>query len=57
MIIKRLHASFGTLSNQTLELAEGLNIIEAPNESGKTTWCAFIKAMLYGIRTSDRDKT
>jgi DNA repair exonuclease SbcCD ATPase subunit len=56
MIIKRLSASFGRLSNETLTLSEGLNIIEAPNESGKSTWCAFIKAILYGIHTSDRDK-
>ncbi len=56
MIIRRLSASFGRLSNETLILREGFNIIEAPNESGKSTWCAFIKAMLYGIRTSDRDR-
>ncbi|NLT15327.1 MAG: AAA family ATPase [Clostridiales bacterium] len=56
MIIKRLSASFGRLKNDSLDLRDGLNIIEAPNESGKSTWCAFIKVMLYGIRTSDRDK-
>lgn len=57
MIIKRLSASFGRLTNETITLSDGLNIIEAPNECGKSTWCAFIKAMLYGIRTNDRDKT
>ncbi|SHI19128.1 AAA domain-containing protein [Sporobacter termitidis DSM 10068] len=56
MIIKRLSASFGKLSNETLLLTPGLNVIEAPNECGKSTWCAFIRAMFYGIRTSDRDK-
>ncbi len=56
MIIKRLCASFGRLTNETLTLKDGLNIIQAPNETGKSTWCAFIKAMLYGIRTSERDK-
>lgn len=56
MIIKRLSAAFGRLTNETLHLTGGLNIIQAPNECGKSTWCAFIKAMLYGIRTSDRDK-
>ncbi len=56
MMIKRLSASFGKLQGKTLMLEEGLNIIEAPNESGKSTWCAFIKAMLYGLCTSDRDK-
>ncbi len=57
MIIKRLKASFGTLQNEELRLKEGLNIIEAPNEAGKSTWCAFLRAMFYGIDTADRDKT
>jgi len=56
MIIKKLTASFGTLQNDELRLTEGLNIVEAPNETGKSTWCAFIRAMLYGIDTADRDK-
>lgn len=56
MIIKELEASFGKLSHHELSLKEGLNIIYAPNESGKSTWCAFIRAMLYGIDTSQRDK-
>lgn len=49
-------ASFGTLQNDTLELGDGLNIVFAPNESGKSTWCGFIKAMLYGIDTSARER-
>jgi hypothetical protein len=57
MLIKRLSAAFGRLHNDTLTLGDGLNIIQAPNESGKSTWCAFIKAMLYGVNTSERDKT
>lgn len=57
MIIKRLAASFGNLRNDELVLKEGLNIIEGPNEAGKSTWCAFIKAMFYGVDTSERDKT
>ncbi|MCD7844717.1 MAG: AAA family ATPase [Oscillospiraceae bacterium] len=54
MRIKKMTASFGTLDNQTLTLGEGLNVIYAPNESGKSTWCAFIRAMLYGISTAQR---
>ena len=54
MIINKLTASFGKLENDTLELHEGLNLIYAPNESGKSTWCAFIQAMLYGIDSSER---
>lgn len=56
MKIHKLSATFGSLSNETLELVDGLNIICAPNESGKSTWCAFIKAMLYGIDSSAREK-
>lgn len=49
-------ASFGVLQNRTLELSPGLNIVEAPNEYGKTTWCAFLRAMLYGIDTAQRGR-
>lgn len=56
MIIKKMTASFGRLENETLELNKGLNIITAANESGKSTWCAFIRAMLYGIDSSQREK-
>jgi len=49
-------ASFGALQNETLELLDGLNIVNAPNESGKSTWCSFIRAMFYGIDSSAREK-
>ena len=32
----------------------GLNVITAPNESGKSTWAAFLMAMLYGVDSSER---
>lgn len=44
-------ATFGKLEHDTLVLEPGLNIIEAPNEWGKSTWCAFLLAMLYGLDT------
>jgi len=44
-------ATFGKLEHETLTLKPGLNIIQAPNEWGKSTWCAFLVAMLYGIET------
>lgn len=56
MTIKQLAASFGSLLNRELNLEEGFNIVTAPNEAGKSTWCGFIRAMLYGINTSERDK-
>ena len=54
MRIYKMRATFGKLEDQTLELQPGLNIIEAPNEWGKSTWCAFLLAMLYGIDTRAR---
>ncbi len=50
-------ATFGKLEHQTLTLAPGLNIIEAPNEWGKSTWCAFLINMLYGIDTRARSSS
>ncbi len=56
MKIHKMTASFGRLQNETLELDDGFNIVYAPNESGKSTWCGFIRAMLYGIESSAREK-
>lgn len=50
MNIKRVNIKrFGGISNFSLELKPGLNIIEGPNESGKSTTMAFIKSMLFGL--------
>ena len=54
MRIISMTATFGKLNHKTLTLNPGLNIIEAPNEWGKSTWCAFLTAMLYGIDSSQR---
>ena len=51
MRIYSMTATFGKLEHETLTLTPGLNIIHAPNEWGKSTWCAFLVAMLYGIET------
>lgn len=56
MRFHKLSATFGKLQKQTLELGDGLNIIESANEGGKSTWAAFLRAMLYGIDTKERDK-
>lgn len=55
MKIKRIAGSFGALQGQSLELGQGLNLIEAPNESGKSTWCALLRTLFYGINTRERD--
>lgn len=57
MLIRKMSATFGRLQNQSLELRDGLNVIQAPNETGKSTWCAFLAAMLFGINSRERDKT
>ena len=56
MKIYSMTATFGKLNHETMTLKPGLNVIEAPNEWGKSTWCAFILAMLYGIDTASRSK-
>ncbi len=49
--------NFGKLSSFKLTAHEGVNIIYGPNEAGKTTIMAFIKAMLYGAgRAESRRK-
>ncbi len=53
MIILKMHASFGKL-NSELTLHDGLNLLCLPNEAGKSTWSAFLLAMLYGIDTSEK---
>ena len=54
MQIKRLAATFGRLENAALDLEPGLNVIDAPNEGGKSTWTAFLRVMFYGLSTKDR---
>ena len=54
MIFHSLAATFGCLNRAELDLEAGLNVIQAPNESGKSTWLAFLRAMLYGLPTRER---
>lgn len=53
MIIRKMRASFGKLHGE-LTLTDGMNLLCLPNEAGKSTWSAFLVAMLYGIDTSER---
>jgi len=54
MTIYEMTATFGKLDNETVRLEPGMNWIVAPNEWGKSTWCAFLVAMFYGIDTRER---
>ena len=56
MKIKKMTATFGVLDHAVLIPGEGLTVITAPNEAGKSTWAGFLKAMFYGIDTRERDK-
>lgn len=56
MIIQKMTATFGRLDRAALEPGPGLTVISAPNEGGKSTWAGFLRAMLYGISTRERDK-
>ena len=51
MRIYSMTATFGKLEHETLVLEPGFNVLQAPNEWGKSTWCAFLVAMLYGLET------
>ena len=54
MKILTMTATFGCLDEATLHLTDGVNQFTLPNESGKSTWAAFLQAMFYGIDTSQR---
>jgi hypothetical protein len=41
--------SFGKLKNATVTAKSGINILSAPNESGKSTVASFIKFVFYGF--------
>ena len=56
MKIRKMVATFGCLDHAERTFSDGLNIISLPNESGKSTWCAFLLAMFYGIDTTERSK-
>ena len=56
MRIERMQAVFGGLDGAELELRPGLNVLQSGNETGKSTWSRFLRAMFYGISTSERVK-
>ena len=38
MKLLRMTATFGRLEQETLSLTDGLNVLQMPNEAGKSTW-------------------
>ena len=56
MKLLSMTATFGCLDHETLQFNENMTVLTAPNGSGKSTWCAFLRAMLYGLDTRQRDR-
>ena len=48
--------SFGKLNGKKISFANGVNIIEGGNESGKSTICAFIQFIFYGLPSKTSEK-
>ena len=46
--------AFGKLKNVVITPTDGINMLNLPNESGKSTWAAFLRTMLYGLSTRER---
>ena len=57
MKIRKLYIrGFGKIEKLELELSKNINVIYGPNESGKSTIMAYIKALLYGIKGGRTDR-
>src|SRR6476660_7577160 len=55
MRVERLTVSgFGKLASSRLELGPGLTIVHGPNESGKSTTHAALRASLFGLTAGGR---
>ena len=48
--------SFGKLNGKKITFSDGVNIIEGGNESGKSTICAFIQFIFYGLPSKTSEK-
>lgn len=48
---------FGKFSNTTIDLTNGINIIEGNNEAGKSTIATFVRFMLFGMPSARVSKS
>ncbi len=55
MKILSIQGHFGNLNGQKIDFTDRLCCRVLPNGWGKTTLCAFIRVMLYGLNTARRD--
>ena len=49
--------NFGKMHNLNCSLKSGMNVLNAPNGWGKTTFAVFVRAMFYGMADSSDDVT
>ena len=57
MEIIAIQGNFGNLSGKKIAFSGGLCHSVLPNGWGKSTLCAFLRVMLYGLNTAKRDTT
>ena len=57
MIIESIYIkNFGKLADMKINLSDGVNILRGENESGKSTLCAFIRFVFYGLSGRAEEK-
>lgn len=55
MKIISIQGNFGNINSKMIEFSKGFTIGVQPNSWGKSTLCAFLRVMFYGLNTSKRD--
>ena len=55
-LIKCYINNFGKLSDFSFDFSEDITVINEENGFGKSTFCAFIKAMFYGFNNTRTKK-
>lgn len=55
MKLRSLQGHFGNMNGRKIEFADGFSHLVLPNGWGKSTLCAFLRVMLYGLNTARRD--
>lgn len=55
MKLRSLQGHFGNMNGRKIEFPDGFSHLVLPNGWGKSTLCAFLRVMLYGLNTTRRD--
>ena len=54
-IVQARIEGFGRLVQRTYALTPGLSLLLGKNETGKSTWVAFVKAVLFGLKPREAE--